>query len=63
MTEPVLKTPAQMEELGGDAKKFVSEFAYTPDTGFTVALADDRRVSVSRPKAAETFSHFIKAAS
>lgn len=58
-TEPSLKTPAQLEKLGGDAKDFVSEHAYTPDTGFTVALATDRRTEVVVPNAQETYAHIL----
>jgi hypothetical protein len=44
-TEPQLKSPAQLEDLGPLAKKLVAEWAYTPVTGLTVALASDKRVA------------------
>ena len=45
MTEPTIKSPAQMEKLGAEAKKMVSEWAYTPLTGYTVAAKDDKRLA------------------
>ena len=42
--KPKLKSPAQLEKLGEEAKKFVEEWAFKPDTGLT--LADE-----SSPKA------------
>jgi hypothetical protein len=44
-TKPELRSPAQMEDLGPLAKKLVAEWAYTPVTGLTVALASDKRVA------------------
>ena len=44
-TKPTLKSPAQLEELGPTAKKLVSEWAYTPVSGLTVALESDKRVA------------------
>lgn len=41
-----LKSPAQIEALGPDGASFVAEWAYTPFTGLTVALASDRRQGV-----------------
>jgi hypothetical protein len=45
MTKPELRSPAQLEDLGPLAKKLVAEWAYTPVTGLTVALASDKRVA------------------
>lgn len=42
-----LKSPAQMEKLV-DGKDFVSEWAYKPDTGLTIAPESDKREAVSR---------------
>jgi Protein of unknown function (DUF2800) len=43
---PELLSPAQMEKLGPDAKKLVAEWAYKPNTGYTVALASARGTAV-----------------
>jgi len=48
------KSPAQLEKLK-DAKAFVAEHAYKPDTGLTVADEDDRRVGVTVRPAADRF--------
>lgn len=51
MTKPEIKTPAAVSTMGKDAKKLVAEYAYTPETGYTLAGPDDQRleVKVSRP--------------
>lgn len=59
MTEPQFKSPAQLEALGEQAKEYVKEWAYIPQTGFTVALADDKRAEVKVDTPGETFAHFI----
>lgn len=56
MEKPELKSPAEMEKIGPDAKKLVREYAYTPQTGTTVALLDDPRPAVKVQTAAETFA-------
>jgi len=58
-TPAEIKTPAEMERVSPDAKKLVAEFAYHPNTGFTVALADDRRQAVKIEKVEDTFAHMI----
>jgi hypothetical protein len=55
---PDLKTPAQIADLGPEGKKFVKEYAYSPNTGFTVALEDDTRVGVKVQSASEAFSGY-----
>lgn len=45
-TKPEMLSPAKMEALGPRAKELVKEYAYMPQTGFTVALADDKRIGV-----------------
>lgn len=58
--EPVsLKSPAELEKVGPDIKKLVREWAYMPNTGFTVALADDKRPAVVVEKIEDTFAAFI----
>lgn len=58
-TEPELKTPAQMEALGGEAKEMVKSWAYTPVTGLTVALARDKRPGVKVQPTADTFPNAV----
>jgi hypothetical protein len=54
MTRPELKSPAEIEKLPG-AKLVVNKWAFTPDTGLTVALEDDPRVAVTVPTLEESF--------
>jgi Protein of unknown function (DUF2800) len=45
--EPIeFKSPGSMEKLGAEAKELVREYAYTPQTGLTVATDEDKRVAV-----------------
>lgn len=60
-TEPEIKTPAQIESLGPEAKKVVSEWAYTPQTGLTVALAADKRPAVKVQTTQEAFGAALSA--
>lgn len=60
-TAPELLTPAKMEKLGQEAKSLVKEWAYTPQTGFTVARADDRRSGLVVQRASEVFKHALEA--
>jgi len=46
--ERKVKSPAMLEKLEG-GKTFVSEFAYKPDTGLTIAPTSDKREAVKRP--------------
>lgn len=55
MVPAKLKSPAEMEKIDPDAKKLVHEWAYTPQSGLTVALKADKRVAVKVQTAAETF--------
>lgn len=59
--ETEMKSPAQIDKLGTAGKEFTKEFAYTPQTGLTVAPASDARVGVKILKASETFSHILAA--
>lgn len=43
---PSFKSPAEIERLGPSAKEFVKEFAYTPNTGYTLATWDDPKPGV-----------------
>ena len=62
MTEPELKSPAELGKLPGTSE-LIAEWAYVPKTGYTVALASDRRPVVKVETPAETFLHFSKAGS
>lgn len=55
MTVPELKSPAELEKLGGAAREFVKEYAYMPKTGLTVALGSDSRVGVKVKPSSESF--------
>lgn len=57
-TKPALKSPAEISKLGADAKALAAEYAYSPDTGLTLAAASDKRGSVKVEKATDTFSAF-----
>lgn len=46
LTEPKLKSPAQIEKLPGGAQ-LVAEWAYKPKTGLTIAPNSDKRLAVS----------------
>lgn len=46
MTTPEMKSAAELEKLGAEAKQLVREYAYTPQTGLTVAVDSDKRVAV-----------------
>jgi hypothetical protein len=54
-----LLSPPAVEKLP-DGKTFVAEWAFTPDTGLTVALESDRRSAVSVKSGAETFDGAVK---
>lgn len=54
-----LKSPAEMAKIGPKAKALVSEWAYQPQTGLTVALDDDKRVGVKVQKTAEVFKDAV----
>ena len=54
-TEPELKSPAQMEKISPEAKVLVKEWAFTPQTGLTVALDSDPRQAVKVQTMREAF--------
>lgn len=58
-TRPELKSPAEMEKISPEAKALVKEYAFTPDTGLTVALTSDQRVGVVLKKPSEAFADAI----
>lgn len=55
LTKVEVLSPAQLEKLSPEAKKFVHEYAYTPRTGETVAPMDDKRPAVKVQTTAEAF--------
>lgn len=54
-----LRSPAELEKLGGIAKDVTKEWAYFPKTGYTVAAASDPKPAVKVETPAETFAHII----
>lgn len=55
LTTAVLKSPAEMEKIGPEAKKLVHEWAFTPIAGLTIALASDKRAEVPVQTTAQAF--------
>lgn len=58
-TKPELKSPAELEKLGSEAKVFVKEFAFMPQTGLTVAPWDDPKPAVRVQSTKEAFGEAI----
>ena len=58
---PTMKSPAQMSEIDGEAAKLVKEYAYTPQTGLTVALEIDKRPAVKVESTTAIFEDAVKA--
>jgi Protein of unknown function (DUF2800) len=54
-----MKSPAQLDKLGNKGKEFTKEYAYTPQTGLTVAPADDPRVGVKVTPPQEAFAAYL----
>jgi hypothetical protein len=59
LTTPQLKSPAELEKLSPKAREFVTEYAYTPKTGLTVAPAGDRRGAVKVTTTTEAFGSAV----
>lgn len=59
MTTPELKSPPQLAAVSPAAAEWVKEFAYTPDTGLTVALEEDAGVAVPVKTAAQVFGSAV----
>lgn len=55
MTVPVMVSPAVMEKLGPEVKAKVRQFAYTPETGLTVAKWNDKRAEMKIQSTTEIF--------
>ena len=58
-TKPELKSPAQIAELGPAAAAVVKEFAYTPNTGLTIAPASSKKGAVKVDKTVDVYAHLI----
>lgn len=56
-TSPELKSPAKIDALGPKGKSLTAEHAFTPDSGFSVALDTDGRMAIKVKSASETFAH------
>lgn len=61
LTKPEVKTPAELEKLGSEAKNFCKEFAYMPTTGLTVALEGDKRTGIKVQSVEDTFAPALAA--
>lgn len=59
--EREMKSPPEVEDLGQSAALLVKEYAYTPQTGYTVAPAESKLPKVKVENAASTFAHFAAA--
>lgn len=51
-----LKSPAEMAKIDAAAAKLVAEWAYTPQSGLTVVLEDDKRPAVKVQTTQEVFA-------
>lgn len=49
-------SPAQVEKLGEQGKKLVSQLAFSPEPGYTYAPSDDKRDAVTPRTAADAFA-------
>ena len=58
-TKPELKSPAEIDKIGPKAKELTKTWAFTPQTGLTVALASDPKPAVKVEKAVDIFKHLI----
>lgn len=61
-TKPELKSPAELEKLSTEAKAWVKEVAFMPQTGLTVAAWDDPKPAVRVQTTKEKFGEAIAAA-
>lgn len=59
LNPPEFKSPAEMEKIDTTAKKLVHEYAYTPQSGYTVANYDDKRAGVVVKTATATFASVL----
>ena len=59
-TDPVFKTPPNIEKLGPEGRVLVKEWAFTPNTGYTMAPREDKRAEVNVQTGAEVFAEAAK---
>lgn len=57
---PSLRSPAQMEEVGPDAKMLVKKWAYQPPGGPTTVLESDKRTALRVKSLEEQYAHVLK---
>lgn len=55
-----MKSPAQLDKLGNKGKEFCKEYAFTPQTGVTVAPLSDSRVGIKITPPSEEFAAFVE---
>ena len=55
-SKPEMKSPAQIEKIGGAAIGLVQEWAFTPDSGVTLALRSDPRPEAPPPDPTKSFA-------
>lgn len=60
-TKPELKSPAEIEKLGPAAREEVKKYAYTPESGPTIALASDKRPVMVVQSTTERFAGALAA--
>ena len=59
LSAPTAKSPAQIEALGAKEKALVREWAYTPESGLTLALDSDKRAEVIVRTGTDTFGDAV----
>ncbi len=59
-TTPHLKSPAEVEKISPEAKGLVAEWAFTPQTGVTIALTSDKRAEIKVLEAKDAFKTAIE---
>jgi hypothetical protein len=60
-SQPELKSPAEIEKMGGEAALLIKEWAYTPRTGETVALESDKRPGIKVMPPSKMFAAAVAA--
>jgi hypothetical protein len=61
-SKPELLTPAALEAAVPGAKDWIKQWAYTPDTGYTVGLKSDGKPGIKVTPVAERFAAALEAA-
>lgn len=59
-SKPELKSPSEIDRLGKRGKDFTREYAFTPQTGLTVARENDNRVGVKMQTSSQAFGQAVK---